>query len=60
MLLEVNLLATVRVMGKGVFVMLLGTLGVVVGAPIGFLLVKSGLDPGAWKGFGALAGSWIG
>jgi uncharacterized membrane protein len=60
MLLEVNLLATVRAMGRGVFVMLLGTLGVVVGAPIGFALVKHGLDPGAWQGFGALAGSWIG
>jgi len=60
MLLEVDLLATVRVMGKGVFVMLLGTLGVVVGAPIAFAIVKSGLDPDAWKGFGALAGSWIG
>ncbi|HMB71326.1 MAG TPA: DUF819 family protein, partial [bacterium] len=60
MLLEVNLLATVKAMGRGVFVMLLGTLGVVVGAPIGFALVKHGLDPGAWQGFGALAGSWIG
>ena len=60
MLLEVDLLATIRVMGKGVFVMLIGTLGVVVGAPIGFLLVKHGLDPMAWQGFGTLAGSWIG
>ena len=60
MLLEVDLLATVRVMGKGIFVMLLGTAGVVVGAPIAFLAVKAGLDPEAWKGFGALAGSWIG
>lgn len=60
MLLEVDILATVRVMGKGVFVMLLGTLGVVVGAPIGLFLVKHGLGPEAWKGFGALAGSWIG
>jgi uncharacterized membrane protein len=60
MLLEVNLLATVRVMGRGLFVMLLGTLGVVVGAPVAFFLVQRGLDPGAWQGFGALAGSWIG
>ncbi|MAF26603.1 MAG: hypothetical protein CME07_01920 [Gemmatimonadetes bacterium] len=60
MLLDVDLLATVRVMGRGVFVMLLGTLGVVVGAPAGFLLVRRGLDPEAWQGFGALAGSWIG
>jgi uncharacterized membrane protein len=60
MLLEVDLLATVRVMGKGIFVMLLGTLGVVVGAPISYALVKSGLGAETWKGFGALAGSWIG
>jgi uncharacterized membrane protein len=60
MLLNVDIMATVRVMGKGVFVMLFGTLGVVVGAPIGFLLVSHGLGPEAWKGFATLAGSWIG
>jgi uncharacterized membrane protein len=31
-----------------------------VGAPIGFLIVKHGLGPEAWRAFGALAGSWIG
>ncbi len=60
MLLEVDVLATVRVMGRGVFVMLLGTLGVVIGAPLSFFLVRHGLDPDAWQAFGALAGSWIG
>jgi uncharacterized membrane protein len=60
MLLEVDVIATIRIMGKGVFVMLLGTLGVVVGAPIAFLLVKHGVGPEAWQGFGTLAGSWIG
>jgi len=60
MLLDVDILATVRAMGRGVFVMLLGTLGVVVGAPVAFLLVKHGLGPDAWKAFAALAGSWIG
>ncbi len=60
MLVNVNLGATIRVMGKGVFVMLSGTLGVVAGAPIALFLVKSGLDPESWQGFGALAGSWIG
>jgi len=60
MLLNVDLLATIRVMGKGIFVMLLGTLGVVIGAPLALLLVQHGLGPDAWKGFGALAGSWIG
>jgi len=60
MLLDVDVMATVRVMGKGIFVMLIGTLGVVIGAPIGYFIVKNGLGPEAWKGFGALAGSWIG
>lgn len=60
MLLKVDLAATVRIMGKGVYVMLFGTLGVVIGAPVGFMLVSHGLGPEAWKGFGALAGSWIG
>lgn len=60
MLLNVNMLATVRVLGRGIFVMLAGTLGVVIGAPTGFAIVSHGLGPEAWKGFGALAGSWIG
>ena len=60
MLLDVDVAAAVRVMGKGIFVMLLGTLGVVIGAPIAYAIVKSGLGPDAWKAFGALAGSWIG
>jgi len=63
MLLNVDFLATVRAMGRGVIVMLLGTLGVVVGAPIALFLVRHGLrslGPDAWKGYGALAGSWIG
>jgi uncharacterized membrane protein len=60
LLLDVDLRSTVKVMGRGVLVMLIGTAGVVIGAPISYFLVKGWLDPEAWKGFGALAGSWIG
>jgi uncharacterized membrane protein len=60
LLLSVDVAAALRVMGRGVGVMLLGTAGVVVGAPIGFWVVHRWLGPEAWKGFGALAGSWIG
>ncbi len=60
LLLKVDVAAAFRVMGRGVFVMLFGTLGVMVGAPIGYVLVKSGLGPEGWKAFGTLAGSWIG
>jgi uncharacterized membrane protein len=60
MLLRVDVASTVRVMGRGIFVMLFGTAGVVLGAPLAFLLVKNKLPEDIWKAFGALAGSWIG
>ncbi len=60
MLLKVDVISTVRVMGKGVFVMLLGTTGVILGAPIACWLFKGVLPPETWKAFGTLAGSWIG
>jgi len=60
MLLKVDIASTVKVMGRGIFVMLFGTAGVVIGAPVAFLLVKNKLPEDAWKAFGTLAGSWIG
>jgi uncharacterized membrane protein len=60
LLLDVDVRATVKVMGRGVFVMLVGTLGVIIGAPVGYAVVKGWLEPDAWNGFGTLAGSWIG
>jgi len=60
MLIKVNVPAAVKVMGKGVLVMLMGTMGVVVGAVISYVIVHRWLSPDAWTGFGALAGSWIG
>jgi uncharacterized membrane protein len=60
MLIKVNVPAAVKVMGKGVLVMLMGTLGVIVGAVISYFIVHRWLSPVAWTGFGALAGSWIG
>ncbi len=60
MLLEIDVLAAVRTMGKAVLVMLCGTGAVIIGAPLAYFLVKDGLEPEAWKAFGTLAGSWIG
>ncbi|RFF29175.1 MULTISPECIES: DUF819 domain-containing protein [unclassified Wenzhouxiangella] len=60
MLFNVNVPSAVRIMGKGVLVMLLGTVGIVVGGVVSYAIVHAGLDPMAWKGYGALAGSWIG
>jgi uncharacterized membrane protein len=71
MLVKVDVIGAVRIMGKGVFVMLLGSLGVVVGGVFAYWLGQSlsvnvlgaqalPLPADSWKAFGALAGSWIG
>lgn len=60
MLIKVDIPAVGRVMGKGVAVMLMGTAGVMVGAVVAYYIVHPWLSDDAWKGYGALAGSWIG
>lgn len=60
LLIKIDVGTALKVMGKGVFVMLFGTLGVVIGAPIAYFLVHNFLGPEGWKAFGSLAGSWTG
>lgn len=60
MLIKVDVPAVVRIMGKGVLVMLMGTAGVMVGGVVSYMIVHRWLSDDAWTGFGALAGSWIG
>ncbi|NCF59594.1 MAG: DUF819 family protein [Gammaproteobacteria bacterium] len=60
MLIKVDVPAVVRIMGKGVLVMLMGTAGVMAGGVISYMIVHRWLSDDAWTGFGALAGSWIG
>lgn len=71
MLLKVDVVGAVRIMGKGVFVMLIGSLGVVFGGVVAFMLGQSLSTPDgfplqfplpedSWRAFGTLAGSWIG
>jgi len=60
MLIKVNVPAAIKIMGKGVLVMLMGTAGVVAGCVVSYVIVHRWLAPDAWTGFGALAGSWIG
>jgi len=67
MLIKVDVLGAVRIMGKGVFVMLLGSVGVVVGGVVAYKLgqvLSLGdslpLEKDSWRAFGTLAGSWIG
>jgi len=71
MLIKVDVLGAVRIMCKGVFVMLIGSAGVVLGGFLAFSLgqalhtpegfpLKFPLPEDSWKTFGTLAGSWIG
>ena len=60
MLIKVDIPAVGRVLGKGVLVMMMGTAGVMVGAVVAYYIVHPWLSDDAWKGYGALAGSWIG
>lgn len=71
MLIKVDVMGAIRVMGKGVFVMLIGTAGVVLGGFVAYALGQSlntapdawlrfPLPADSWKAFGTLAGSWIG
>lgn len=60
MLLDVDLRSTMRVALRSMGVLVMGAIGVVIGGMVGFFLLKGQLEPEAWRGFGALAGSWIG
>jgi len=67
MLIKVDVIAAIQIMGKGVFVMLLGSIGVVLGGVIAYKLGQTltfgnyfPLDQDSWRAFGTLAGSWIG
>lgn len=60
MLLDVDIVAAVRVMGRGLGILLMGSVGVILGAPIAMLCVKHGLGPDAWQSFGILSASFIG
>jgi uncharacterized membrane protein len=67
MLVKVDVVSAVRIMGKGVFVMLLGSVGVVFGGVVAYKLGQTltfgdyfPLAQDSWRTFGTLAGSWIG
>jgi uncharacterized membrane protein len=60
MLIKVNVRAVIKVMGKGVAVMLMGTAGVMIGGAVSYLIVHRWLPEDSWKAIGSLAGSWIG
>jgi uncharacterized membrane protein len=60
MLLDINIREVIKVAWRGAGVMVLGSFGIVIGAAISFYIFKDAMPENTWRGFGALAGSWIG
>ena len=70
MMLSVDLPAILRLGPKALLMMVIGSVGIVLGAPlaygvfVGLYSLFGGVlppqDPNAWQGFAALSGSWIG
>ncbi len=60
LMMTVDLKAILRLGKMALLMMLAGTLGIVVGGPVAYLLFKGLLPPDAWEGLAALSGSWIG
>lgn len=60
MLLDINILQSMKVAWRGAIVLTIGAVGIVVGCVAAYFAFRTGLPENAWSGFGALAGSWIG
>jgi uncharacterized membrane protein len=60
MLLDINIKQAMKIAWRGAVVLVMGAVGIVVGAVISYWIFRNGLPENAWSGFGALAGSWIG
>ncbi|MDH5590396.1 MAG: DUF819 family protein [Gemmatimonadota bacterium] len=60
LMISIDLKSIVRLGPVALFMVMAGTVGVVIGGPISLMLFKGFLPPDAWTGFAALSGSWIG
>ncbi|MDH3497428.1 MAG: DUF819 family protein [Gemmatimonadota bacterium] len=60
LMISVDVRSILRLGPLALFMMVSGTLGILIGGPIALLLFGPMLPPEAWKGFAALSGSWIG
>lgn len=60
LMVSVDLGSVMRLGPIALFMVAMGTLGIVVGGPVSLLIFRDMLPPDAWQGFAALSGSWIG
>lgn len=60
LMITIDLRAIARLGTMALAMMVAGTVGIVIGGPVAYLLFGSFLPEDAWKGLAALSGSWIG
>ncbi len=60
LMISIDLKAILKLGPIALFMVLAGTLGIIVGGPVSYVLFKGFLPADAWTGFAALSGSWIG
>jgi uncharacterized membrane protein len=60
LMISIDLKSVIRLGPIALFMVVAGTLGIVVGGPISLMIFKDFLPADAWTGFAALSGSWIG
>ena len=60
LMISIDLRAILKLGRMALIMMLAGTAGIVLGGPVALMAFGTWLPPDAWKGFAALAGSWIG
>jgi uncharacterized membrane protein len=60
LMISVDLKSLLRLGPTALFMLVAGTAGILIGAPIALLLFDPLLPEEAWKGLAALSGSWIG
>jgi uncharacterized membrane protein len=60
LMITIDLKSIARLGGIALVMVVTGTAGIVIGGPIALLVFGPFLPDGAWMGFAALSGSWIG
>jgi uncharacterized membrane protein len=60
LMVSIDVGSIVKLGPTALFMVVAGTVGIVIGGPISLMLFKGLLPPDAWTGFAALSGSWIG
>ncbi len=60
LILALDVPGVIRLGPRALVMMLAGTAGVVIGAPVALWTFSAAVPPDTWQGMSALAGSWIG